>query len=261
MTSAADLNAVFERAHITVHRDGAVATVTLSRPDARNAQTVDTWAALAQVPVLLTADTRVVIIRGVGKSFSAGLDRQALTDGTLTRIAELPADAADARIAEFQSAFSWLADSSFVSIAGVQGHAIGAGFQLALACDLIVAADDAEFSMFEVALGLVPDLGGTLPLIRAVGRRRALELCLTGRRIDAAEALRIGLVLDVVAPGELSATVRRLAASILAHPAAAVRAVTELIGGAATSADEQRARERAAQLPLLRALAKRTRHG
>ena len=88
-----------------------------------------------------------------------------------------------------------------VTIAAVQGHAIGAGFQLALNCDMRVLADDAQFSMAEVTLGLVPDLGGTKRLTELVGPSRALEICVTGRRIPAAEADRIGLATAVV-PGD-----------------------------------------------------------
>ena len=90
-----------------------------------------------------------------------------------------------------------------MTIAAVQGHAIGAGFQLALNCDLRVLADDARFSMAEVTLGLVPDLGGTKRLTELVGPARALEICVTGRRIAADEADRIGLATAVVPRAEL----------------------------------------------------------
>ena len=89
----------------------------------------------------------------------------------------LPASEADAKIASYQAGFTWLSDPARVTIAAVQGHAIGAGFQLALACDFRVLTEDAQFCMAETGLGLVPDLGGTLPLVRLVGYSRAAEMC------------------------------------------------------------------------------------
>ena len=123
-------------------------------------------------------DVRVVVVRGEGRAFSAGLDLAvaASADGpALAALTRLPPDEAADRIAGFQEAFSWLGRPDIVSIAAVQGHAIGAGFQLALACDLRVLTADAKFTMAEVNLGLVPDLGGTKPLVDAVGYARALR--------------------------------------------------------------------------------------
>jgi len=136
---------------------------------------------------------------------------------------------------------------------GVHGHAIGAGFQLALACDLRIATTEAKFTMAEPSLGLVPDLTGTLPLVRAVGYSRAVDICLTGRRVTAAEALRIGLVNSVVAPDELDSAVDELVAALLKPAAGATRETLALLASAAESPgiDEQRAAERAAQLRRL----------
>jgi enoyl-CoA hydratase/carnithine racemase len=142
-----------------------------------------------------------------------------------------------------------------VSIAAVQGHAVGAGFQLALACDLRLAADDARFSMREPALGLVPDLGGTGALVDAVGYGRALEICATARWVDAAEAARIGLVQAVVPAPDLPAAVDALAGAVLANPGPAVRATKALLRRAARHPrEEQLAAERHAQGERLRAL-------
>jgi enoyl-CoA hydratase/carnithine racemase len=143
-----------------------------------------------------------------------------------------------------------------VSIAAVQGSAVGAGFQLALACDIRIAADDARFAMREPALGLVPDLGGTAALVDAVGFARAVEICATARWVDAAEAERIGLVQAVVPPTELAAAVDTLAEAVLANPPGAVRATRALLATAASrDRPEQRAAERSAQGDRLRALA------
>ena len=175
---------------------------------------------------------------------------------TLLDLAALEPAALDATIATFQEAFTWWRDERIVSVAAVHGHAVGAGFQLALACDLRVLAEDARFSMRETSLGLVPDLGGTGPLVDLVGYPRALEICATGRWVDAAEAARTGLAELVVPPADLDATTRDLAAAILAAPADAVRETKALLRAATTRGyDEQRAAERAAQGRRLRALA------
>jgi enoyl-CoA hydratase/carnithine racemase len=132
---------------------------------------------------------------------------------------------------------------------------VGAGFQLALACDLRVAADDALFTMAEPTLGLVPDLGGTQPLVDAVGYSRALEICATGRRVSAAEAERIGMVNIVVAESDLDAATEDLVAALLSTNRDAVTATKQLLLDAADRGyDEQLQAERAAQLKRLRVL-------
>ncbi len=204
----------------------------------------------------------MVVLRADGPSFSAGLDRAMLTpegapgEPTFVALAGLDPAVLDAAIATFQEAFTWWRDERIVSIAAVQGHAVGAGFQLALACDLRVLADDARLSMREPSLGLVPDLGGTQPLVELVGYPRALEICATGREVAAAEAARIGLAELVVHPADLDGAVGDLCAAILAAPADAVRETKALLRAASSRGyDEQRAAERAAQGRRLRALA------
>jgi enoyl-CoA hydratase/carnithine racemase len=210
--------------------------------------------------VLADDRTRVVVLRAEGASFSAGLDRAMFTTGIdgepgLVGLAALDDVALDAVIDGFQQAFAWWRDDRVVSVAAVQGHAVGAGFQLALACDLRVLAEDAQLSMKEPSLGLVPDLGGTKPLVDLVGYPRALEICATGRWVGAAEAAATGLATLVVPTEQLEAATRDLAAALLAAPAGAVRATKGLLCGAgARSYDEQRAAERAAQRGRLRDL-------
>mgnify|MGYP000886954162 CR=1 FL=1 len=250
---------LLDSGHVVLRVDGPVATVALDRPAARNAQLPQTWAALAHLGETLGDDIRVVIVCGEGPSFSAGLDRSAFgpsPDSLLGTIARAPLSVADESIAGFQRAFTWLSDSRFVSIAAVAGHAVGAGFQLALACDLIVVADDAEFRMAEVSYGLVPDLTGTGRLLRLVGYQRALEICATGRHVHADEAVRIGLALCSVPREELDAAVADLAAALVESPAEAVRSIKGLLAAAHDrTVDEQHAAERAAQIPLLHRLA------
>lgn len=238
---------------------GETARISLDRPRVHNAQLPITWEALRHIGSRLPDQVRVVIVDGIGPSFSAGLDRTAFeptADGLLARLAALSDAEADAAIAGFQSSFRWLNTSRALSIAAVHGHAIGAGFQLALACDLVVAADSARFRMAEVGLGLVPDLGGTDRLTGLVGRQRALEICATARVVTGEEAARMGVALRCVPDAELTDAVAALAADLLHQPASAVAAVTGLVRAAgAGHPDEQLARERAAQIAQIRALA------
>ncbi len=249
-------------AGVRYQQDGPIATVTLSRPDVLNAQTPAMWAALANISRKLPGDVRVVIVRGAGRAFSAGLDlsvARGAGDSSLADLARLSAEECAERIAGFQSAFTWLRHPSLVTIAAVQGHAIGAGFQLALNCDLRVLADDARFSMAEVTLGLVPDLGGTKRLTELVGPSRALEICVTGRRLAADEADRIGLATAVVPAGDLDAAVSDLAAAVLAADRDAVAEIKALVSGASgRSYPEQDRAEREAQTRRLRDLVVRS---
>jgi enoyl-CoA hydratase/carnithine racemase len=248
-------------AGVRARQDGPVLTVTLDRPASRNAQTPATWRALAAVGDRLPPDVRVVVLRAEGPAFSAGLHRALLTpqglpdEPSLLGLGALPRDRLDDLLASYQAAFTWWARPDVVSVAAVQGHAVGAGFQLALACDLRVVAHDVRFAMRETSLGLVPDLGGTGPLVRAVGYPRALELCLTGREVGAAEAVDLGLAQLAVPRAELDDAVADLAGALLAPDAGAVRETTALLAGAdRRSPDEQLAAERAAQGRRLRAI-------
>lgn len=190
---------------------------------------------------------RLVVVRGEGVSFSAGLDRAQF--GVLGELGRDPD--AESRIAGFQEAFTWLGSPDLVSVAAVQGHAIGAGFQLALACDLRVAATGTVFAMKETTLGIVPDLTGTHPLVAAVGLPRALEWCLTGRLVSAEEGLAAGMLNAVV--DDLDAAVEQLVAAVLASPRDAVIETKALLQGAARrTPQEQWKAERQAQARVLR---------
>jgi enoyl-CoA hydratase/carnithine racemase len=242
---------------------GPVASITLNRPEVRNAQTPAMWRALAELGASLPEETRVVVVRGAGPSFSAGLDRTMLDPtadaGDVETVAGLLAlDDAEisATIDAYQQGFTFLRDPRFVSIAAVQGYAVGAGFQLALACDLRVVADDAQFAMLESSLGLVPDLTGTKPLVDSVGYARALEICVTARMVGAAEAVAIGLALTAVPAAELDSTVADLAGALTAAVPGVVSETKTLLAGAAQrDLDEQRRLEREAQVRRLRELA------
>lgn len=262
MTTIDVAPSILEAGCVRVALDGAVATVTLDRPEARNAQTPATWAALAAVGAGLPDDVRVVVLRGAGASFSAGLDRRMLSPEGVpgeTSLIEL-LDGSDQDIVDtigvYQEGFAWLRDPRFVSVAVVQGHAIGAGFQLALACDLRVLADDALLSMKEPALGLVPDLTGTKPLVEHVGYARALEICATARFVDAQEAERLGLANRVVAHAQLEDAVAELTEGLTATVGDAVRDTKALLQQAPhRTLAEQSLAERTAQVGRMRAMA------
>ena len=205
---------------------GVVATVTLDRPEVRNAQTPRMWRTLAAIGAEIPDEVRVVVLRGAGQSFSAGLDRAMLDPAgagddveSVAALLSQPDEQVAETIDAFQRGFTWLRDPRFVSVAVVQGHAIGAGFQLALSCDLRVLGDDVSFCMKESALGLVPDLTGTKPLVESVGYARALEICTTARVVGAAEALEIGLATVVCPVAELDAAVADLVAALTAATA------------------------------------------
>jgi enoyl-CoA hydratase/carnithine racemase len=254
---------VLEQGAVRLRVSGPRADVVLARPDARNAQTPATWRALAAVPALLDPQVAVVVLSAEGRSFSAGLDRR-MFDGSgvpgepgLVELAGLPAAELDEAIAAFQQGFTWWREHDAVTVAAVQGHAVGAGFQLALACDLMVCADDAQLAMREPSLGLVPDLAGTAPLVEAVGFGRALEICATGRWVGAQEAARLGLCQLVVPADELAASVDDLVAALLAAPAGAVAGTKRLLRDASRrSRAEQCAAERTEQAGRLAELAR-----
>jgi enoyl-CoA hydratase/carnithine racemase len=242
---------------------GAVATITLDRPEVRNAQTPLLWRTLAAIGEEIPDEVRVVVVRGAGRSFSAGLDRAMLDPSgaaegveSIAGLLRRPDHELHDVVEAFQHGFTFLRDPRFVSIAVVQGHAIGAGFQLALACDLRVVANDAQFCMKEAALGLVPDLTGTKPLVESVGYARALEICTTARTVGAAEAVQIGLVTVACPVAELDETVADLIGALTVPMAGAVREIKALLLGAADrTLDDQRRLEGEAQVRRFRELA------
>ncbi|WP_308170235.1 enoyl-CoA hydratase/isomerase family protein [Acrocarpospora catenulata] len=241
--------------------DGEIGTITLDRPGKRNAQTFATWSALARIGESLPSQVRVVVVKGEGPSFSAGIDLRMFTpegvpgQGSFASVASLEEGDFEKRIADAQRGFLWLRRPDIVSIAAVQGHAIGAGFQLALACDLRVVADDVRFCMKEPALGLVPDLTGTKPLVDLVGVPRAIELCLTARTVGADEAVRLGLAELAVPVAELGQAVQDLAAALLATDRGAATATKRLLQAApGRTLTEQAAAERAEQVVRIRTL-------
>ncbi|NKZ00753.1 enoyl-CoA hydratase/isomerase family protein [Nocardiopsis alborubida] len=259
------------RARLRLAVRGPVARITISRPDRRNAMTGRTWTTLAHIGQTLPEDVRIVVIDGDGDIFSAGIDLGMFSpegvDGERSMVAGLAdGTASDAEVRDYiaglQEGFLWLRRPDLVTVAAVRGHAIGAGFQLALSCDLRILADDAQLCMKEPALGLVPDLTGTKPLVDIVGVNRAVEICLTARRVGAQEARDLGLAELVVPAAELSGAVDDVVAALLATDRAAATATKALLQQAAGNTLQQQAEaERTAQAARLAALARATADG
>lgn len=257
LPSDTDLHA----AGLAVDLTGTTLTVTLDKPDRRNSQTPRLWHALAAIGEGLPEEVRVVVLRGAGDCFSAGIDTRLLgPDGiegedSVFELMHGSDEQVLAAIDGYQRGFVWLSDPRVISVAAVHGYAIGAGFQLALACDLRVVADDVKFAMKEPALGLVPDLAGTKPLVDLVGYSRALEICATARYVEAHEAQQLGIATVVVPRAELEATTSDLVEAVLASNTGAVRETKALLSAAgARDLVEQRLAERQAQLRRFRDL-------
>lgn len=211
-------------------RQDGIGWLRLNRPEKLNAQTPRMWAELRDLGRELRADAdlRCLVVSGEGRAFSSGIDLAEITRGDgLAGAAEVKAGERDdplaAMILQGQEAFTWLPEAPFPSIAAVRGYALGAGLQLALACDLRVAARGTKLGVLEFRYGLLPDLGGTAWLPRAVGPAKAKELVFTAATIDADEALRIGLVNQVVEDERLDLLVRGLAETIAGQPPIAVK--------------------------------------
>ena len=209
-----------------------VADVRLNRPEKLNALDMAMFTALAETAAGLadTPEVRAVVLSGEGRSFCAGLDLSAFSSmaaGERWRPADDPTTTgADGRSLGQRAVMAWH-DLPVPVIAAVRGHALGGGLQLALGADIRIAAPDAVLSVFEINWGLTPDMAGTQLLPRLVGPDVAAELTWTGRRVDAAEADRIGLVTRVV--DDPLAAAHALAARIAAVNPDAVRAAKGLL--------------------------------
>ena len=205
-------------------REGAVALLTLNRPQSLNALNAPLLDELRQAILQIREDSslRAVIITGAGsRAFAAGAD--------LKELSVLSPMAMQAYAQTGQRVFDLVEHLGKPVVAAVNGFALGGGCELAMACTLRVAADTARFGQPEVNLGLMPGFAGTQRLPRLIGQGRALDLLLTGRQIDAAEALRIGLVERVVPAADVMTAARTIADEFAAKPPLAVRSILEAV--------------------------------
>lgn len=204
--------------------DGAIGWITLNRPDRLNALNTQMRDDLYEVlsAVRDDADVRVAVVTGAGeRGFCAGAD--------LTEFGTAPSPVAARRIRQQRDLWGLLAYHPKPLIVAAHGFCLGSGLELSLLCDLRVAAEGTVFGLPEVSLGFIPAAGGSQSLPRVVGRAKALELALLAERIDAAEALRIGLVSEVVAADALLPAAHALAGTIASRGPIAARFAKEAV--------------------------------
>lgn len=197
---------------IIYEKKEGIVKVTLNRPEAMNALNLEIREELAQAiqAVQNDSEAKVLIITGAGRAFCAGGDVK-------TMVGVTPMGMRD-RLTKLQRTLMAILNLEQPVISMVNGYAVGAGFNLALAADIIIASENARFAQSFVNVGLIPDFGGMYILPRLVGLARAKELIFTGRMIDAREAERMGLVNKVVPPGELEAATYELASKLASGP-------------------------------------------
>jgi enoyl-CoA hydratase/carnithine racemase len=208
---------------LLIERRHHVAYVTLNRPAALNALNVTLRQDLKQFFTTMQADSgvRLVVVTGAGRAFCAGADIKEWTEPT-----SIVEDRQERLRLNFWDAMSHCEQPI---IAAINGYALGGGCELAMCCDIRIASDRAQLGLTEVTLGIIPGGGGTQRLPRTIGRGKALELILTGKRIDAHEALRLGLVEQVVPHDQLMETVEELAHTITSRAPLAVKYAKEAI--------------------------------
>jgi enoyl-CoA hydratase len=201
---------------IIVETRGHVGLIRLNRPQALNALNSALIRELSQAVDVFEAesDIRCMLITGSEKAFAAGADIKEMVDKTFN----------EAFLGNFMASWHRVAQARKPTVAAVAGFALGGGCELAMQCDIIIAADNARFGQPEIKLGVIPGIGGTQRFTRAVGKAKAMEIMLTGRMMDAAEAERAGLVSRVVAADKLMEEVLAAAEKIAAmsQPAAAM---------------------------------------
>ncbi|WP_339017382.1 enoyl-CoA hydratase [Corynebacterium hesseae] len=180
---------------ILSEKRGRVALITLNRPEALNALNNDTMLEVTQAVQGFDADAEVgaIVITGSEKAFAAGADIKEMSSKSATEM----------YTADWFAGWDVLTRARTPIIAAVNGYALGGGCELAMMCDFIIAGDKAKFGQPEVNLGVTPGMGGSQRLTRAIGKAKAMEMCLTGRMMAAEEAERSGLVARVVPAGEL----------------------------------------------------------
>jgi enoyl-CoA hydratase/carnithine racemase len=207
--------------YVRVKRGGGVLAITLNRPERRNAITVAMYAALADAISNAWEDgeTRVITIRGEGQDFAAGNDLADFLDAPARDDEEIPV----------WRLLRALAECEVPIVAAVHGNCVGIGTTMLLHCDLVIAADDARFSMPFVDLGLVPEAASSMLFPRLAGRRRAARYLLLSESFGADEALQIGLASHLVSLAALDDSLREIVAALLAKPPEALRVTQKLL--------------------------------
>jgi enoyl-CoA hydratase len=209
---------------IMVETRGRVGIVRLNRPQALNALNVALFSELGRAIDALEADAGIacILITGSDKAFAAGADIKEMASKSY----------ADVAASNWASTWDPVARARKPVIAAVAGYALGGGCELAMQCDLVIAADNAKFGQPEIKLGIIPGIGGTQRLTRAVGKAKAMDLILTGRMMDAAEAERAGLVARVVPAATLMEEAMKTAESIAAMSLPSLIAAKEAVNRA-----------------------------
>ena len=209
---------------ILVSRSERVGTITLNRPEALNALNSLVMVEVTGAAAELDADPGIgaIIITGSAKAFAAGADIKEMATLSFSEVFE----------ADFFAAWSRLAAVRTPLIAAVAGYALGGGCELAMMCDVLIAADTAKFGQPEIKLGVLPGMGGSQRLTRAIGKAKAMDMILTGRTIDAAEAERSGMVSRVVPAGDLLTEATAVATAISQMSRSASRMAKEAVNRA-----------------------------
>ncbi|GFG74919.1 enoyl-CoA hydratase [Mycobacterium botniense] len=209
---------------ILTERDGRVGVITLNRPQALNALNTQMMNEVTSAAIEFDNDEGIgaIIVTGSAKAFAAGADIKEMAALTFS----------DVFGADYFAAWTKLAAVRTPTIAAVAGYALGGGCELAMMCDLIIAADTAKFGQPEIKLGVLPGMGGSQRLTRAIGKAKAMDLILTGRTIDAAEAERSGLVSRVVPADNLTAEAKAVAKTISEMSLTATRMAKEAVNRA-----------------------------
>jgi len=210
--------------NVTVEKKGRVGIVTMNRPNALNALSDALVTDLSVAIGALQADNGIgcIILTGAGRAFAAGADITEFRDSSYLRMSTRD------KLAAWKS----LAESKLPMIAAVNGLALGGGCELALMCDIVIAADTARFGQPEIKLGILPGAGGTQRLPRFVGKSKAMEMCLTGEPITAADAEKFGLASRVVPADQLLPVALKMATTIANYPRPAVQLVKDSVNTA-----------------------------
>lgn len=217
---------------VTLHIEDAIAVLRIERPERRNALDLPSWHALRDHLAGLTGDVRAVIVTGSHGHFSAGMDL-APDNGVVTRIG--PAifageeEPARALIEELKECIEAIAEVGVPTFAAIEGACVGGGLEVALGCDVRIAARNASIGMTEVRIGMIPDLGGCARLTRLVGPGRAADLITTARRIDGEEAFRLGVVERVCEPGQALVVALEAARQVAANGPTAVKLALNVV--------------------------------